>query len=109
MTEESIFVEYFGDTPLVRILNYLILGKDFDYSMTEIAAGAHVGWTSFTSAWKKLLENQAVIHTRDIGKAKLFKLNTQDPTIQKMILLHWEILKEETNKHLAKQKIALEV
>jgi len=42
MKEESIFVEYFGDTPLVRILNFLILGKDFDYSMTDIAEGSHI-------------------------------------------------------------------
>src|SRR3990167_2441001 len=98
MAEESIFVEYFGDTPLVRIINFLILGKDFDYSMTEIAEGAGVGWTSFQRAWKLLLKNEAVIPTRVIGKAKLFKLNTGNPTIQKIIKLHWEILKAKTNK-----------
>ncbi len=108
MAEESIFVEYFGDTPLVRIINFLILGKDFDYSMTEIAEGAGVGWTSFTRAWKTLLENNAVIPTREIGRAKLFKLNTNDPTIKKIIKFHWEILKEETNKRLSKKEITLE-
>ena len=56
MKQESIFAEYFGDSPLVRIMNFLILGKDFDYSMTEIANGAGVGWTSFTRAWKSLLK-----------------------------------------------------
>ena len=106
--EESIFVEYFGNSPLVRILNFLILGKDFDYSMTEIAEGAGVGWTSFTRAWKILQEKNAVVHTRNIGKAKLFKLNTDDPTVRKLVQLHWEILKEETNKFLSKKKIELE-
>ncbi len=107
MAEESVFVEYFGDTPLVRIMNFLILGKDFDYSMTEIAEGAGVGWTSFIRAWKILLKNNAVIHTRNIGKAKLFKLNTNDPTIKKLVKLHWEVIKEETNKHLPKKALAL--
>ena len=106
MKEESIFVEYFGDSPLVRIINFLILGKDFDYSMTEIADGANVGWTSFTRAWKRLLEKNVVVHTRNIGKAKLFKLNTADPTIKRLVQLHWEIIKEETNKlHSKPQKI----
>ncbi len=105
---ESIFVDYFGDTPLVRIMNFLILGKDFDYSMTEIAEGAGVGWTSFTRAWNTLLEKSAVVHTRDIGKAKLFKLNTNDPTMKKIVRLHWEILKAETNKHLSKREIEIE-
>jgi len=98
MKQESIFVEYFGDTPMVRILNFLILGKDFDYSMTEIAEGSNVGWTSFTRSWKELKKRKVVVHTRDIGRAKLYKLNTQDPTVQKLIKLHWEIIKTETDK-----------
>ncbi|MBS3102788.1 helix-turn-helix transcriptional regulator [Candidatus Woesearchaeota archaeon] len=104
MKQESIFEEYFGDTPPVRVLNFLILGKDFDYSMTDIAEGSHVGWTSFTRAWKELERKKVVVHTRDIGRAKLYKLNTQDPTVQKLIKLHWEIIKSETDKMLSKNK-----
>ncbi|MBI2576823.1 hypothetical protein HYV84_06410 [Candidatus Woesearchaeota archaeon] len=100
MPEESVFADYFGDTPMVRILNFLIHGKDFDYSMTEIADGAGVGWASFTRAWEALQKKKAVIPTRTIGRAKLFKLNTQDPTVQKLVKLHWEIIKAETDKML---------
>lgn len=105
MTKESIFVEYFGDSPLVRVLNFLILGKDFDYSMTEIAEGAGVGWTSFVRAWKILVSKNAVAPTRVIGKAKLFKLNTNDPTIKKLVKLHGEIIKEETNKAMKEEAL----
>jgi len=105
MKEKSIFADYFGDTPMVRLLNFLILGKDFDYSMTDIAEGNHVGWTSFTRAWGKLEKRKVVMHTRNIGRAKLYKLNTQDPTVQKLIKLHWEIIKTETDKMLSKKKI----
>ena len=105
MKQESICVEYFGDTPMVRILNFLILGKDFDYSMTEIAEGSHVGWTSFTRAWKELERKRVVVYTREIGRAKLYKLNTEDQTVQKLIKLHWEIIKAETDKMLGKKKI----
>src|SRR3989344_3432300 len=105
MKQESIFEDYFGDTPMIRILNFLILGKDFDYSMTDIANGSHVGWTSFTRAWKDLEKRKIVVHTRAIGRAKLYKLNTQDPTIQKLIKLHWEIIKTETDKIFGKKKL----
>ena len=107
MKQESIFEEYFGDTPMVRILNFLILGKDFDYSMTDIAEGSHVGWTSFTRAWKELEKRKVVARTRDIGRAKLYKLNTQDPTVQKLIKLHWEIIKTETDKMLHKKRMLI--
>jgi len=93
MNQKSIFIEIFGNSPLIRILNFLILGKDFDYSMTDIAEGSHVGWTSFTRAWGDLEKRKVVVRTRDIGRAKLYKLNTQDPTVQKIVKLHWEIIK----------------
>lgn len=105
MKQESIFEEYFGDTPMIRILNFLILGKDFDYSMTDIAEGSNVGWTSFTRAWKALEKRKVIVHTRDIGRAKLYKLNIQDPTVQKLVKLHWEIIKTETDKMLSKKKL----
>ena len=72
----------------MRILNFMVLGNDFDYSMTDIANGSHVGWTSFTRVWKELEKRKIVVNTRNIGRAKLHKLNTQDPTIQKLIKLH---------------------
>ena len=90
---------------MVRILNFLILGKDFDYSMTDIASGSHVGWTSFTRAWKELEKRKVVVHTREIGRARLYKLNIQDPTVQKLVKLHWEIIKTETDKMLNKKKV----
>ena len=105
MKQESIFAEYFGDTPMVRILNFLMLGKDFDYSMTDIAEGSHVGWTSFTRAWRELEKKKVVVPTRVIGRAKLYKLNTEDPTVQKLIKLHWEIIKTETDKMLSKRRV----
>lgn len=105
MKQDSIFVEYFGDTPMVRVLNFLILGKDFDYSMTDIANGSHVGWTSFTRAWKELEKRNVVVKTRNIGRAKLYKLNTQDTTVQKLIKLHWDIIKTETDKMLSKRGV----
>ena len=105
MKQESIFVEYFGDTPMVRILNFLILGKDFDYSMTDIANGSHAGWTSFTRAWKELEKRKVVVRTRNIGRAKLYKLNIEDPTVQKLVKLHWEIIKTETDKMLGKKRV----
>lgn len=105
MNKQSIFSEYLGNSPLIRILNFLILGKDFDYSMIDIANGSHVGWTSFTRAWKELEKRKVVVHTRDIGRANLHKLNTQDPTVRKLIKLHWEIIKTETDKMLSKKKI----
>lgn len=105
---QSIFVEYFGKTPFIKILDFLIVGKDFDYPLTEIAEGAEVGWTAFSKVWKTFIEKDIVKHTRDIGRARLYKLNTENPLVKKLVRVHWEIIKAETNKLFGKEiKIAV--
>lgn len=101
--EESIFIEYFGKTPFIKILDFLIVGKDFDYPLTEIAEGAKVGWTAFSKVWKVLKEKEIVKPTRNIGKARLYKLNIDNPLVRKIVQIHWEIMKTETDKLFEKE------
>jgi DNA-binding transcriptional ArsR family regulator len=105
MEDNSVFMEYFGISPMTKVLDFLIDGKNFDYSMTDIAKQSGVGWSSFSRVWKKLLNKNIVTQTRKIGNAKLFKLNTKNPAVQKLVRLDWELTKFETDKFLSKKKL----
>ena len=98
--EKSIFVEYFGGSPYVKVLDFLIEGQEFDYSMTEVARGAGVGWSAFTLIWQKLLDKEIITPTRAIGNAKLFKLNRKNLFVNKLIRFDSELTKIETDKLL---------
>jgi len=102
MEEESIFVEYFGNSPYVKVLDFLIEGQEFDYSMTEVARGSNVGWSAFTRIWKQLFDKEIILKTREIGNAKLFKLNKKNPFVEKLIKFDWELTKLETDNMLKK-------
>ena len=104
--ERSIFVEYFGSSPLIKVLDFLIEGRMFDYSMTEIARKSGVGWSSFTRVWKNLIEKNIVMQTRVIGNAKLFKLNAENPWVKELIRMDKVITKLETDKLLSKKVVA---
>ena len=101
--EKSVFVQYFGNSPYIRVLDFLLVGQDFDYSMTEVARNSGVGWSAFTRVWKQLLEKNIIVPTRTIGNAKLFKLNKENPAVQKLIKLDWELTKYETDKLFEKK------
>lgn len=108
MGEDSVFVEYFGDYPLIRVLDFLILARDMDYSMTEIAKNSCVGWTAFSEIWPNLVNKGIVIPTRKIGNAKLFKLNTQNPWVKELIRMDKIITQIETGKTFSKEVISCE-
>ncbi|MDO8740118.1 MAG: hypothetical protein Q7J54_00935 [Candidatus Woesearchaeota archaeon] len=99
--EKSVFVEYFGDYPLIRVLDFLILGRDMDYSMTDICDNSCVGWTAFSDIWPRLVEKEIVIFTRKIGNAKLFRLNVKNPWVKELIRMDHVITKLETEKFIS--------
>ena len=103
LEEKSVFVEYFGDYPLIRVLDFLIEGRDIDYSMTEIAKNSGVGWTAFSDIWPKLIKKEIVIFTRKIGNAKLFRLNIKNAWVKELIKMDNLITKLETEKFLSKE------
>ncbi|MAG20529.1 hypothetical protein CL618_03800 [archaeon] len=95
MKEKTKFVQYLGDTPIIRVLDFLITGRDFDYSLTDIATNSGIGWATLYRIFPKFIENQIVIQTRNIGNAKLFQLNSKNETVQKLVVLYKSILKME--------------
>ena len=42
MEEKSLFVDFFGDYPLIRVLDFLVENEIFDYTKKEICEYADV-------------------------------------------------------------------
>lgn len=101
MEEKSIFVQTFGDYPLIKVLDFLIYSRDFDYPITDIAKNADVNFQTLKKLWPDLEHKQIVISTRILGGATLYKINTSNPVVKKIIELNnflcWGNL-EETSK-----------
>ena len=101
--EQSIFIKILGDTPKIRILNYLIKYRGLDYSMSDIARNSNVGWATLSRLWKELIKLNIIVKTREIGKAKLFKLNEENPAVMELIELYKKLLHQETENYFAKK------
>ena len=107
MKETTIFREALGNSPVIRVLDFLIEGRGLDYSLTDIAENANIGWTTLHRIWDNLLRLNIVIPTREIGRAKLFKLNEENPAVEKLIKLYDTLLYLETEKYFTKEVEAI--
>lgn len=85
--EKSIFLDVVGDSPTMRVLQYLIEGRDFDYTLTDLTK-AGVSWGTLHTIFPKLMKYGLVIRTRTIGRAKLYKINKDSPIAKKFIELY---------------------
>ena len=91
---KSSFVNVFGDTPMIRIIDFMLCeGRYFDYSLSEIARHSGVGWSTLHRLWPKLVENGIVVKTRQIGRATLYKLNQENPIAKELIKLDNKIIR----------------
>lgn len=95
MTERSALLELVGDTPFTRLLDFLITGRNFDYTLTDLSKKASVSWTTLNRIFPKLLERNMVVQVRQIGMAKLYKLNTGNALVLKMVDLYNAVLAEK--------------
>lgn len=93
MDKETIFIEVFGKSPLVRVLDFLITYQLFDYPLTEIAKKSGVSYSTLQTFWDKLERNNIVIKTRRVGKSDLYKLNTKNPAVRQLIALDWNLIR----------------
>lgn len=96
----SLFLQAYGDNPKLRVMDFLITFQDYDYSMKEIAKNAGVGYTTLKEFWPEFIRRKIVKQIRKVGKAKMFKLNLENPEVQLFMKLYWTIIERQTDKLL---------
>ena len=98
--KESLFLKAYGDSPKLRVMEFLIAFQDYDYSMKEIAKNAEIGYTTLKEFWQDFIKRKIVRQTRIVGKAKMFKLNTENKEVQLFTKLYWMVVEKQTDKML---------
>ncbi|MBI4448741.1 helix-turn-helix transcriptional regulator [Candidatus Woesearchaeota archaeon] len=103
--EKTLFLEIMGDTPVLRVFDFLILNEEFDQSMTDIAEGSGVGYSTLKLFWPTLEEQGIVTHLRTVGKAKMYKLNETNPIVKKVKELYWTVTKHAVNEQVQEKML----
>lgn len=92
----------FGDTPQLRVLDFLIGFHFFDYPITEIARESNVSYNSIKVFFPNFIKTGIVCRTRKIGKADYFKLNLNNPFVNNLIRLDWSLTKRNLMPEIEK-------
>ena len=84
----------FGDTPQLRVLDFLIDNHFFDYPVTEIARESNVSYNSFKVFFPQFVKSGILVKTRKIGKSDYYKLNMENQFVKNLIKLDWSLTKK---------------
>jgi len=100
---KSFFLMQFGDTPQLRVLDFLIGFHFFDYPLTEIARESNVSYNSLKAFFPQFIESGIVCKTRRIGKSDYFKLNLDNQFVKNLIKLDWSLTKRNVLPELKEE------
>ena len=90
--EKSLLVEFLGESPLTKVLDFLMENSIFDYTKTEIAEGAGISRTSLYRIWEQLESYDIVQVSRTIGNTKLYRLNESSPIVKELRALEKKLI-----------------
>ncbi len=100
----SLLLEFFGDTPLFRIIDFLLENRLRDFTKKEIANGSGVGWTTLYKYWDRLEERNIMKVTRQIGRIKLYQLNEASPIVQEIKKIELALIRQSVGEGAAHRK-----
>jgi len=95
----------FGDTPQLRVLDFLIGFHFFDYPLTEIARESNVSYNSIKVFFPYFIKSGIVCKTRKIGKSDYYKLNMENEFVKNLIKLDWLLTKKNVLEPIQEQVV----
>lgn len=105
MDEYSMFLDLVGDSPTMRIMQHLIEGRDFDYTLTDLI-DAGVSWGTLHTIFPRLVKHKIVIKTREVGRAKLYKINRVNIAAKKLMELYDSLIQQRL-EDMKKKKVLI--
>ena len=88
LQQESRLTKVFGNGTYAKLIEFFILNKNSDYSISEISTKTGIGRTTLYAIIPKLLDEGIITKSRDVGPSKLFKLNTDSETVKLLLKLY---------------------
>lgn len=107
LMKDTVFLKVFGDSPINRVLLFMLENHIFDYSKTNIAKYSGVSRVTLNTFFDKLVKIGAVKKTRNVGRATLYQMNLKSPIVKEFAKLNYIVCNEAAEKIIEKEKIAI--
>ena len=98
--DETLLLKYLGSSPTLRIIDFFLDNPLSDYSKSEVAQNLAMSRATFFKYWKELETSGALLVTRKIGRATLYKLDRANDIVKQLIKLDMAISKKAMEKQV---------
>jgi hypothetical protein len=94
-TQLGVLGDLFLGTSTSKILDFLLIFREFDYSESDIARSAGISTRHIYRAIPKLEHLKLIENTRTSGRSKMYKINSNSEAIQHLEKFAYLIAKDK--------------
>lgn len=87
----SKFLDVFGESPINKVIDFLVVFDNFDYSMADIAENSNVGYSTLKELIPEMEKKGIIVKTRVSGKSNMYKLNKKNEAVKKFLEFYWNL------------------
>jgi len=96
--EESLLIKTLGNSPQLRIIDFFLDNKSWDFSKKEIIEEIKMSRNTFYKFWDFIEKFGIVKISRKFGNVKLYQLNKDNSLVQMLIEMDKKLMIEATEK-----------
>src|SRR3989338_9581125 len=100
--KKSIFVETFGETPIVKVLDFFLTFDSFDYSKSSVSEETGVSRITLDKIWEDFVQKKIIVKTREIGRAEMYKLNKESSIAKVLSELNFKLASSFAEEEIPK-------
>ncbi len=111
MEDPSLFLQFFGDTPRFRMIDFLFDNRLTTFTKKEISEGAQVSWASLFNHWDELEKNGVVKVARKVGRIRLYQLDEKNQVVRQLMKIDLALMRQaaDTAEEEATMKVKAKV
>jgi DNA-binding MarR family transcriptional regulator len=97
--EKSILVDFFGDTPFIKVIDFLIENIGYEYTKAEIAKGSGIDWSTLSKMLDRMERYKLIVPVRKEGK-ELYRLNEKNSLVKDLLTLEMDLIEEYSEEEM---------
>lgn len=96
--EKTLLIRCLGNSSALRIVDFFLDNRLFDYSKEEVIQNLSMGRGTFFEYWKELEGFNVVKVTRQIGRSRLYRLDEENEIVKRLLMLDSALCKRAMEK-----------
>jgi len=84
-TKKTTFQKIFGDSPLIKVIDYFLDNQEWDYTKIQIAKSTKISRVTLNDILEKLLKSGFIKATRTVGNSTFYQINGENIVARNLI------------------------